>query len=119
MNAIGPAALATMDSVTYLLADSRRLVRDLHGTVATTRPEIEDIVARLDTTTVLLTHFVRQVTRRPLRVLSGVKPPAGLEPPPPGEPVRAGSEADTVPELVEDTVPGGAVDPETDGGGGT
>lgn len=119
VNTISPAALATIDSVGRLLADSRALVRDLHGTLTATTPEIRQIVSHLDTTTILLTHFVREVTRRPLRILSGVEPPPGLDPPPPGPPVTVGSEADTVPELPSDTTPGPTGDTTSSGGDGS
>lgn len=113
VDTIGPATLATIDSVTVLVADSRALVGDLHGTLTATTPQIRQIVSHLDTTSILLTHFMREISDRPLRLLTGVDPPPGLEPPPPGAPVRVGSEADTVPELEGDTVPGGGGDGET------
>ncbi len=105
VNTLSPAAVATIDSVSLLLSDSRALVGQLRGTLTHTQPEIYSILAHLDTTTILLTHFMREVSEKPLRILSGVEPPPGLDPPPPGEPVPVGSEADTVPELEGDTVP--------------
>lgn len=105
VNALSPAALATIDSVSALLSDSRALVGRLHGTVTASQPEIASILAHLDTTSILLTHFMREVSEKPLRVLSGVKPPPGLDPPPPGPAIPVGSEADTVPRLDGDTVP--------------
>ncbi len=105
VNTLSPAALATIDSVSALLSDSRALVGRIHGTVATSQPEIASILAHLDTTSILLTHFMREVSEKPLRVLSGVKPPPGLEPPPPGPAIPEGSPGDTVPQLEQDTVP--------------
>ncbi len=105
VNSISPAALATIDSVTLLLSDSRRLVQDLQSTLATTAPDMVDIVAQLDTTSMLLSHFVRQVTLRPWKAFTGVEPPAGLEPPPPGAPIGVGSAGDTVPPLDGDSLP--------------
>lgn len=107
VNTLSPAARATIDSVSALLSDSRTLVGRIHGTVAASQPEIASILAHLDTTSILLTHFMREVSERPLRVLSGVKPPPGLEPPPPGPAIPVGSEGDTVPQLNRDTVPPG------------
>ena len=109
-----PEAMATIDSVNYLLSDSRAMVGDLHGTLNATDPQLRRIVANLDTTTILLTHFVKEVTQRPTRLLGGVDPPQGLYPPPPGEPVRVGSEADTVPAMEVDTVPADSGGSETD-----
>lgn len=80
VNTLGPAAAASIDTATMLLSDSRRLVQDLNTLLNTSQPEMEGILANLDTTTILLQHFVRQVSQRPLRMLSGVKPPAGLQP---------------------------------------
>jgi ABC-type transporter Mla subunit MlaD len=117
VNTISPAAMAAIDSVSALLADSRGLVGELQGTLVHTQPEIYSILAHLDTTTILLTHFMREISERPLRVLSGVEPPPGLDPPPPGEPVQPGSAADTVPALEGDTLPEPADSAGTGGAG--
>lgn len=96
INTLTPATIASIDSATLLLSDSRRLVNDLQAMVGTTAPEMRDILANLDTTSVLLTHFVRQVSARPWKVMTGVEPPAGLVPPPPGPAVSArGAAADS------------------------
>lgn len=110
VNAVSPAALATIDSVTGLLSDSRRLVQDLTTTLASTTPDMVDIVAQLDTTSTLMTNFMWQVTQSPWKAFTGVKPPPGLVPPPPGPAVGVGSEGDTVPRLRRDSLRG-------DGGG--
>lgn len=80
VNTLAPAAAASIDTATMLLSDSRRLVQDMNALLASSEPEMAGILANLDTTTILLQHFVRQVSRRPLRMLSGVKPPEGLHP---------------------------------------
>lgn len=89
LGALTPAALASIDSAAVLLSDSRRLVNDLNDMVRTTTPEMRHILANLDTTSILLTHFVRQVSARPWKAFTGVEPPAGLEPPPPGPAISA------------------------------
>lgn len=99
VNTLSPAALASIDTVTLLLSDSHRLVEQLNGTLSATRPQMQGIVAQLDTTTILLAHFVRQVTARPWKALTGVEPPEGLEPPPPGPAISVGSTGDTAPDL--------------------
>jgi ABC-type transporter Mla subunit MlaD len=86
VGSLAPAALASVDSAHQLLADSRRLIHDIHAAVLSTTPEIHEILAGLDTTTLLLNHFVRQVTERPWRIVTGVRPPPGLYPQP-GTPV--------------------------------
>ena len=75
---LAPAARASIDSANLLMADSRRTVNEMSRTMTTKMPEITRIVANLDTTTTLLTNFSRQISKRPLRVLTGVK-----ETPPP------------------------------------
>lgn len=98
INTLTPATIASIDSATLLLSDSRRLVNDLQSMVSSTAPEMRDILANLDTTSILLTHFVRQVSARPWKVMTGVQPPAGLVPPPPGPPVSSrGAPADSSP----------------------
>lgn len=99
---LSPAVLATIDSASMLLSDSRAMVGDLRGTLSETRPELYHILGQLDTTSILLTHFMREVSAKPLRIISGVEPPPGLVPPP-GPAVQVDSEADTVPELDADS----------------
>lgn len=103
LGAVTPTATAAMDTASLLMSDSRRLVQELHHTVQTTTPEIHEILAQLDTTTILFTHFIREVSERPWRVLTGVRPPPGLgaRPPAPREPdtLSAGdAETDPPPE---------------------
>ena len=77
---LAPAAQASLDSANLLMADSRRTVNEMSRALNEKMPQISSIIANLDTTTVLLTHFSRQISDRPLRVLTGVKvapkPPA-------------------------------------------
>ncbi len=87
VNTLAPAAAASIDTATALLSDSRRLVVEMNQLLSASEPEMTGILANLDTTMLLLQHFVRQVSRRPYRMLTGVKPPPGLDPPPPGPPV--------------------------------
>ena len=77
-----PAAKASIDSANLLMTDSRRAVNEMSQAVNEKLPEIGRIIANLDTTTVLLTHLSRQISDRPLRVLTGVKAP------PPKPPAR-------------------------------
>ena len=79
---VSPAALAGMDSARVLLGDSRRLVADLGRILGDREPQLDRVLANLDTTSALLQHFVRQVSQKPTRVLTGVKPPVGVQPTP-------------------------------------
>ena len=69
---LGPAARASLDSANRLMGDSRRAINELTKAMGTNGPKVEAIMANLDTTTRLLTHFSREVSRRPLKVLTGV-----------------------------------------------
>jgi ABC-type transporter Mla subunit MlaD len=80
MRRLSPAAVASMDSAQLLLADSRRLVTDLTRLVNAREPQLDRVLANLDTTAVLLQYFVRQVSAKPTRVFTGVKPPVGVSP---------------------------------------
>lgn len=70
-----PLMRASLDSANALLGDSRRLVADVEGLLATSQPRAETILASLDSITFVLNHFMRQVAERPTRLLTGVKPP--------------------------------------------
>lgn len=101
---LSPAVMASMDTANLLMADSRRLVQELNETLLATAPEIHNILANMDTSAILFTHFVRQVTERPWRMFTGVQPPAGLVPPPHGPTVEP---ADTPTSAVPETEPPG------------
>lgn len=77
---LAPAAKASIDSANLLMADSRRAVNEMSKVVNDKLPQIDRIIANLDTTTILLTHLSRQISDRPLRVLTGVKAPAPRPP---------------------------------------
>lgn len=83
LDALTPAAVASLDSATALLGDSRQLVLEISQSLASAEPELTSILANLDTTTLVLHHFLREVTARPWRLFSGVRPPTGLSPTPP------------------------------------
>lgn len=70
-----PLMRASLDSANALLGDSRRLMGDVEGLLATSQPRAETILASLDSLTFMLNHFMRQVSERPTRLLTGVRPP--------------------------------------------
>ena len=80
---ITPAAIAAIDTVSRLLAETRGLVGQVNGVVVRREPEIARVLANLDTTTVVLNHFVRELTSRPYRVFRGVEPPPNMRRPRP------------------------------------
>ncbi|MBI4544323.1 MAG: MCE family protein [Gemmatimonadetes bacterium] len=83
LGALAPVATASIDSVRGLLGDTRRIVQDATSLLNAREPEISGILANLDSTTMLLQHFMREVAERPWRLFTGVRPPAGLAPPAP------------------------------------
>lgn len=75
LDTTAPLMRASLDSANALLGDSRRLMGDVEGILATSQPRAETILASLDSLTFMLNHFVRQVSERPTRLLTGVRPP--------------------------------------------
>ena len=80
LRAITPHAIASMDSAQAIISDTRRLVASVDRSLEARDPQIGRVLANLDTTTAVLNHFVREVTRRPGRLVSGVQPPLRLDP---------------------------------------
>ncbi len=71
------------DSLTVTLAQARELMStldtlaiDASTMLAENRDIVRQLLEHLTSTTLVLENFTRQVTRRPLRLLTGVKPPA-------------------------------------------
>lgn len=79
---ISPRIGPFQDSLAATLTQAQRILSSF-DTLATTAQEllvdnrtvVQEALARLAHTTTLLDHFAEQVTRRPLRLLTGVKPP--------------------------------------------
>lgn len=69
-----PALLTTVDSVNRMVAESRVALSRVDRMVVERQPELVRISASLDTTAMTLQHFMRAVSRRPIRALTGVKP---------------------------------------------
>jgi phospholipid/cholesterol/gamma-HCH transport system substrate-binding protein len=75
MDTTAPAMRAAFDSASALLGDSRRVVGDLSALVSSSQPRTAAILANLDSLTYLLNHFTKQISERPTRLLTGVRPP--------------------------------------------
>ena len=84
MAVLVPSAAAGIDSAQTAFAASRRLAGDASTALSARDAELARVLARLDTTAVLLNHLVREVSRHPVRALTGVRLPAAppLAPPP-------------------------------------
>jgi ABC-type transporter Mla subunit MlaD len=76
MRSLTPSAKATADSLQTLMGDSRKAIVQMTRMVNANAPQLQRTLASLDTTSALLQHFMRQVSARPLRVLTGVEPMA-------------------------------------------
>lgn len=82
LSEISPRVGPLQDSLAATLAQARRILTSF-DTLATTAHEmltenrsvIQEVLTRLVHTTTVLDHFAEQVTRRPLRLLTGVDPP--------------------------------------------
>lgn len=81
MRTLTPSAKATADSLQGLLGDSRKALARLTHMADANEPQITRAIASLDSTSLLLQHFMREISARPMRVLTGVSPlPAGPAP---------------------------------------
>ncbi|GBD31124.1 MAG: hypothetical protein KatS3mg081_0809 [Gemmatimonadales bacterium] len=79
---VGPRIGPIQDSLIAVLSETRRVLQtverlaaDANTLVADNDVTIRDTVRRLHRSAVLLEHFATQVSRRPTRLLTGVRPP--------------------------------------------
>lgn len=72
VRSLTPTARATADSLQALLGDSRRALVRLSRLADNNEPQLTRTLASLDTSSALLQHFMREISARPLRVLTGV-----------------------------------------------
>lgn len=79
---ITPATLRLTDSVAALLSDSRKSLAELTSLATKRDPEIGRIMANLDTSAVLLRHFTGEISRSPMRAITGVRMPTPRDLPP-------------------------------------
>ncbi|CAN5438239.1 hypothetical protein BH09GEM1_BH09GEM1_07000 [soil metagenome] len=63
------------DSVNALLGDTRNALKQVSVMLGKTGPRVDEALFNLDETTSLLTHFLRNITERPTRLITGVTPP--------------------------------------------
>ena len=79
---VGPRLGPIQDSLMGVLGDTRRVLRtvdrlaeEANDLVADNETTIRQTVQRLHRSAALLEHFATQVSRRPTRLLTGVRPP--------------------------------------------
>jgi ABC-type transporter Mla subunit MlaD len=82
VDTLSPSMRAALDSATVVLRDARLAVSRVDGMlvtvddlVGTATPELTAILSNLDSATVRLNYFVNRVSERPVRLLTGVRPP--------------------------------------------
>lgn len=63
------------DSVNALLGDTRSALKQVSSMMGKTGPKVDEALFNLDETTALLNHFLRNITERPTRLITGVTPP--------------------------------------------
>lgn len=78
LHSVTPATVATLDSVRALLGDSRLAIARATQFLDTNEPQLASTLANLDEASAVLNNLLKEVSRRPIRALTGVRPPAGL-----------------------------------------
>ena len=75
LHAVTPATVATLDSVRGLLGDSRIAIARATDFLDTNEPQIASTLANLDQASAVLNNLLKEVSRRPIKAITGVKPP--------------------------------------------
>ena len=75
LNAMTPATVATLDSVRALLGDSRLAIARATEFLDNNEPQIASTIQNLDQASAVLNNLLKEVSRRPIKALTGVKPP--------------------------------------------
>src|SRR5688500_17449064 len=75
LNSITPATVATLDSVRGLLGDSRVAIARATEFLDNNEPQLASTIANLDQASAVLNNLLKEVSRRPIKALTGVRPP--------------------------------------------
>jgi ABC-type transporter Mla subunit MlaD len=75
LHSVTPSTLATLDSVRALLGDSRLAVAKATSFLDENEPQLSSTIANLDQASAVLNNLLKEVSRRPIKALTGVKPP--------------------------------------------
>ncbi len=78
LHTVAPATVATLDSVRALLGDSRVAINRATQFLDANEPQLASTIANLDQASAVLNNLLREVSRRPIKALTGVKPPPVL-----------------------------------------
>ncbi|MEX2177104.1 MAG: hypothetical protein WD801_00240 [Gemmatimonadaceae bacterium] len=75
LHSITPVTVATLDSVRALLGDSRAAIARATGFLDESQPQITSTLANLDQASAVLTNLLTEISRRPIKAITGVRPP--------------------------------------------
>jgi len=75
LHTVTPATVATLDSVRALLGDSRIAITRATQFLDANEPQLTSTLANLDQASAVLNNLLREVSRRPIKALTGVRPP--------------------------------------------
>ena len=78
LHSVTPATVATLDSVRALLGDSRLAIARATQFLDANEPQLSSTLANLDQASAVLNNLLKEVSRRPIKAITGVRPPAGL-----------------------------------------
>lgn len=74
LHTVTPATVATLDSVRALLGDSRIAISRATQFLDANEPQLASTLANLDQASAVLNNLLKEVSRRPLKAITGVKP---------------------------------------------
>ena len=75
LHQVTPATIATLDSVRLLLGDSRVAIARATEFLDNNEPQLASTIANLDQASAVLNNLLKEVSRRPIKALTGVRPP--------------------------------------------
>ena len=75
LQTVTPATVATLDSVRALLGDSRIAITRATQFLDANEPQLSSTLANLDQASAVLNNLLREVSRRPIKAITGVRPP--------------------------------------------
>jgi ABC-type transporter Mla subunit MlaD len=75
LHTVTPTTVATLDSVRALLGDSRAAIARATQFLDANEPQLTSTIANLDQASAVLSNLLKEVSRRPIKAITGVKPP--------------------------------------------
>lgn len=76
LHTVTPVTVATLDSVRALLGDSRLAIARATQFLDSNEPGLTSTIANLDQASAVLSNLLEEVSRRPIKAITGVRPPA-------------------------------------------